>query len=354
MNIFRFENPDYLYALLALPILIIVWFIVIRIQKKSLLQLGDIELINKLMPGLSYKRKNLRFTIFIFALASLIIAISNPQIGSKLEKVKRKGIDMIIAVDISNSMLAEDIKPNRLTSSKRAISKLVDNLQGDRIGIIVFAGSAYTQLPITTDYSAAKMFLSTVSTDYISTQGTSIAAAIDMGRITFENEAKAEKNLERNKAIVVITDGEDHEEGAIEQAKKASEEGIKVYTIGMGTLRGAPIPNFKNGRRTGYKKDKDGHTVISKFNESLLKEIADEGDGIYVRADNSKSGLKLILDEINMLNKTEIETQTFKDYESRFQIFAALSILLLIIEIILFDKKSKFQISKIFDRKENN
>ena len=161
-----------------------------------------------------------------------------------------------------------------------------------------------------------------------------------------------EKNTERNKAIVVITDGEDHEEGAIEQAKEAAKEGVKIYTIGMGTLKGAPIPDFRNGRLDGYKKDKDGHTVISKFNEILLKEIAEEGDGIYVRADNNKSGLKLILDEINMLNKTEIETQTFKDYESRFQIFAAISILLLIIEIILFDKKSKFQISKIFDRKE--
>ncbi len=353
MNIFRFENPDFLYALLAIPVLLIIWLVLIKIQKKSWEKFGNIELINKLMPELSYKRKNWRFIIFLIALLNLIIALSNPQIGSKLEKVKRKGIDMIIAVDISNSMLAEDIKPNRLIRSKRAISKLVDNLQGDRIGIIVFAGSAYTQLPITTDYSAAKMFLSTVSTDYISTQGTSIAAAIDMGRTTFENEAKNNKNTERNKAIIVITDGEDHEEGAIEQAKEAAKEGIKIYTIGMGTLKGAPIPNFRNGRRIGYKKDKEGHTVISRFNETLLQDIADNGDGIYVRANNSKSGLKLILDEINMLNKTEIETQTFKDYESRFQIFAAISILLLILESLISDRKSKFKISSIFDRKEN-
>lgn len=351
MMIFRFENPDFLYALLIIPVLLIVWFLLIKLQKKSWAKFGDIELIKKLMPNLSYRRKNWRFIIFLTAIISLVFALANPQIGSKLEKVKRKGIDMIIAIDISNSMLAEDIKPNRLIRSKRAISKLVDNLQGDRIGIIVFAGSAYTQLPITTDYSAAKMFLSTVSTDYISTQGTSIAAAIDMGRQIFETEVKNEKNQDRNKAIIVITDGEDHEEGAIEQASDAKNEGIKVYTIGMGTQKGAPIPSMRNGRRIGYKKDKDGHTVISKFNENLLQEIADKGDGIFVRANNSKTGLKLILDEINMLNKTEIETQTFKDYESRFQIFAAISILLLIIELLITEKKSRFNISKIFDKR---
>jgi len=350
MNIFRFENPEFLYALILMPVLLLIWLVLIKTQKKSWAKYGDINLINKLMPKLSYKRKNWRFVIYTIALTSLIIALANPQLGSKLEKVKRKGIDMIIAIDISNSMLAEDIKPNRLSRSKRAISKLVDNLQGDRIGIIVFAGSAYTQLPITTDYSAAKMFLSTVSTDYISTQGTSIAAAIDMGRQTFENEAKENKNTERNKAIIVITDGEDHEEGAIEQAKEAAKEGIKIYTIGMGTQKGAPIPNIKNGRRLGYKKDKEGHTIISRFNEGLLQSIADEGDGIYVRANNSKSGLKLILDQINMLNKTEIETQTFKDYESRFQIFVAISLVLLIVELLISERKSKFNISKLFDK----
>jgi len=351
MNIFRFENPEFLYAMLLIPVLLLIWLILIKTQKTNWAKFGDTKLINKLMPELSYKRKNWRFVIYTIALLSLIIALANPQLGSKLEKVKRKGIDMIIAIDISNSMLAEDIKPNRLSRSKRAISKLVDNLQGDRIGIIVFAGSAYTQLPITTDYSAAKMFLSTVSTDYISTQGTSIASAIDMGRTTFENEAKDNKNTERNKAIIVITDGEDHEEGAIDQAKEAAKEGIKIYTIGMGTQKGAPVPNIKNGRRIGYKKDKEGHTVISRFNESLLQEIASEGDGIYVRANNSKSGLKLILDEINMLNKTEIETQTFKDYESRFQIFAAISIIMLMLELLISEKKSKFNISKLFDKK---
>jgi Ca-activated chloride channel family protein len=331
-----------------------IWFISIRLQKKKWEKFGDKELVNRLLPEVSYRLKNWKFIMLILAFTSLIISISNPQIGSKLEKVKRIGIDMIIAVDISNSMMAEDIKPNRLASAKRAISKLVDKLEGDRIGIIVFAGKAYTQLPITTDYSAAKMFLSTVSTDFISTQGTSIAAAIEMGRNTFNNENKRGKNKERNKAIIIITDGEDHEDGAIEQASKASDEGIMIYTIGMGTQKGAPIPNFRNGRKIGYKKDKEGHTIITKFNENLLQSIAKEGNGVYARANNNKSGLKHILDEINKLNKTEIETQTFKDYESRFQIFIAIGLFFLLIEIIIEEKKSKWNSFNWFNSQENN
>jgi len=195
------------------------------------------------------------------------------------------------------------------------------------------------------------MFLSSVNTDFISNQGTSIASAIEMGRTTFKESEN--DNKERNKAIIIITDGEDHEEGAIEQAKEAAKEGIKVYTIGMGTTKGAPIPVFKNNVRVGYKKDGEGHTVISRFNESLLKNIADDGDGIYVRASNSNSSLKTILDEINKMNKTEIETQTFKDYESRFQIFAAIAILLLILEILLGERKTTIKRFDLFNNDNN-
>ncbi len=338
MEIFRFEHPEYLYGLIIVPAIWILWIVIIRLQKRNWNKFGDIKLVDKLLPRVSYRLKNWKFVLLLLAISSLFISLSNPQIGSKLEKVQRKGIDMIIAVDISNSMLAEDIKPNRLARAKREISKLVDKLEGDRIGIIVFAGKAYTQLPITTDYSAAKMFLSSVSTDFISTQGTSIASAIEMGRTTFKNTTDEDKD--RNKAIIIITDGEDHEEGAIEQAKEAAKEGIKVYTIGMGTNKGAPIPVFRNGVRIGYKKDREGHTVISRFNESLLQSVAAEGDGTFVRANNSNAGLKTILKEINKMNKTEIETQTFKDYESRFQIFTAIAILLLILEVLLGERKS--------------
>lgn len=352
MNIFRFENPEYLYGLILIPVLLLFWIISIRIQKKKWSKFGDQHLVDKLLPGVSYRLKNWKFILFLIAVISLIVSIANPQIGSKLEKAQRTGIDMIIAVDISNSMMAEDIKPNRLARAKRAISKLVDQLKGDRIGIIVFAGKAYTQLPITTDYSAAKMFLSSVSTDFISTQGTSIASAIEMGRNTFKTEAQNEKNADRNKAIVIITDGEDHEEGALEQAKIAKEEGINVYTIGMGTIKGAPIPEFRNGRKIGFKKDREGHTVITRFNEELLQSIATNGNGIYVRADNNKTGLKLILDEINKLNKTEIETQTFKDYESRFQIFAALTLFFLLVETFIGERKTKLSTFNLFNSDE--
>lgn len=351
MDIFKFQHPDYLYGLFLIPILWIIWIIAMRMQRKSWDTFGDNNLVNKLLPRVSYRLKNWKFVLFTFAIGSLFLSIANPQIGSKLDKVKRKGIDMIIAVDISNSMLAEDIKPDRLTRAKREISKLVDNLEGDRIGIIVFAGKAYTQLPITTDYSAAKMFLSSVNTDFISTQGTSIAAAIEMGRSTFKDAE--DENKERNKAIIIITDGEDHEEGAVEQTKDAANEGIKIYTIGMGTAKGAPIPIFNNKQRVGYKKDNEGHTVISRFNESLLKTIAEEGNGVYVSASNSYSSLKIILDEINKMNKTEIETQTFKDYESRFQIFAAIAIILLLIETLLGERKTEIKRFNLFNNDNN-
>jgi Ca-activated chloride channel family protein len=293
------------------------------------------------MPQVSISRKNWKFALLMGAMASIFIALANPQLGSKIEKVQRKGIDMIIAVDISNSMLAEDIKPNRLSRAKRAISKLVDKLQGDRIGLIVFAGEAYTQLPITTDYSAAKMFLSSVSTDYISTQGTSIANAIELGRSTFKEMSEDVQAGKRNRAIVIITDGEDQEEGAVEQAKDAAKEGIIIYTIGMGTEKGGPIPLYRGGRMTGYKKDREGHTVITRLNQIELQKIASAGNGIFVRANNSKVGLNKILNEISRLDKTEIESQTFKDYESHFQIFAFLAILFLLIDLLLSERKGK-------------
>ncbi len=341
MKIFQFQNDIYLYGLLLIPVLILFWVIIRRGYRKELEKLGDPKLISRLMPQLSIAKKNWKFTLMIFALASLFIALANPQLGSKIEKVKRQGVDIIIAVDISTSMLAEDIKPNRLSRAKRAISKLVDKLQGDRLGLIVFAGEAYTQLPITTDYSAAKMFLSSVSTDYISTQGTSISNAIELGRSTFKEMSEDVQARKRNQVIIIITDGEDQEEGAVEQAKKAAEEGVLIYTIGMGTEKGGPIPLYRNGRMIGYKKDREGHTVITQLNQLELQKIASAGNGIFVRANSSKVGLSKILDEINRLDKTEIESQTFKAYESHFQIFAFLAIILIIIDLLMSERKGK-------------
>ena len=346
MKIFQFQNDIYLYGLIIIPILLLIWFLFRQKDKKLVKKFGNPALTLKLMPQVSSKKKNLKFSLILTALASMIIMLANPQLGSKTDKVQRKGIDMIIAIDVSNSMLAEDIKPNRLTRAKQAISKLVDKLQGDRIGLIVFAGEAYTQLPITTDYSAAKMFLSSVNTDYISTQGTSISNAIELGRSTFKDMSEDPQAGKRNRAIVIITDGEDQEEGTIEQATKATEEGIIIYTIGMGTEKGGPIPLYRGGRMTGYKKDQDGHTVITRLNQIELQKIASTGNGIFVRANSSKVGLNKILDEINRLDKTEIESQVFKDYESHFQVFAFIAFLLLLIELLLSERKSKL-ISKI-------
>jgi len=304
-------------------------------KKRAIKRFGDEHLINKLMPKVSGIRIKFKFVIFLLAFTSLIIAIANPQIGSRIEKAKRKGIDLVIALDVSNSMLAEDIKPNRLSASKQAISKLIDKLRGDRIGIIVFAGHAYTQLPITTDYAAAKMFLNTVNPDMLPVQGTAIGEAVTLGTKSFGES-------EHNKAIIIITDGENHEGDALKTVEEAVELGIKVYTIGMGLPEGGPIPILENNTLTGYKKDREGHIITTKLNEAMLQQIAAAGQGSYVRANNSQAGLNKIFEEIDKLEESEFETKTFSDYEDRFQYFLALTIILLIIEFIIVERKSKW------------
>ena len=262
------------------------------------------------------------------------------RLGSKLVEGERKGIDIMIALDVSNSMLAEDIKPSRLEMSKQAISKLIDNLGNDRLGIVIFAGNAYMQLPITTDYSAAKMFLSNIDTKIVPTQGTAIGESIELAVGAFDDET-------HSRAIIVISDGENHEDDALDAAKKASEKGIIVYTIGMGLPEGAPIPDYnKYNQMVGYKKDRSGSTVVTKLNEPMLQQIASAGKGVYVRANNSQSGLKTILEEINKLEKTKFESRMFSDYEDRFQYFIAVSLIFLLLELFIFERKSKW-LSKI-------
>ena len=339
MKVFKFEHPEYLIAMVVVILLYLMWFVIRRMDKKMLQQLGDQRLINQLIVGLSKPKKSWKFFMINFSIILISIGLANPQIGSKMEKATRKGADLIIALDISNSMLAQDIKPNRLTRSKMAISKLVDKLKGDRLGIIVFAADAYTQLPITTDYGAAKMFLSSVSTDYINNQGTSIASAINLAQESFKSEK--DKGNKKNKALIIITDGEDHEEGAIEAAEKAKDVGITIYTIGMGLPSGSPIPILRNGIKQGYKKDKSGQTIVTKLNAHLLEEVADAGNGYFVRANNSNTGLNKIFNSINKLDKEEIETRNFKEYEGWFQVFIIIAIALLLLEATLGEKKGK-------------
>ncbi|MCD4736435.1 MAG: VWA domain-containing protein, partial [Bacteroidales bacterium] len=281
----RFENSEMFYGLLVIPILVILFYLMLRWRRRSLNKFGELNLVSRLITNYSPTRPVTKFILLTIAYVFLIIALANPQVGSKLVEAERKGIDIMIALDVSNSMLAEDIQPDRLARAKQAIAKLVDRLSNDRIGIIVFAGKAYTQLPITTDYSAAKMFLSTINTNIVPMQGTAIGEAIKMASGAFEDET-------HSRAIIVITDGENHEDDAVKEATEAAAKGIKVFTIGMGLPDGTPIPVYdKLNRKIGYKKDRQGNTVVTKLNETMLQQIASAGQGTYVRANNTTAGL---------------------------------------------------------------
>ena len=332
---FRFAHTYYFYLLLLIPLLLAFFILFIIWRKKALARFGEKKVIAQLMPEFSNGRLVLKFILINLSLLFLVIALAGPQTGSRLERIQRKGIDIMLALDVSNSMLAEDIKPDRLERAKQAISRLIDNLDGDRIGIVVFAGKAYMQLPITTDYAAAKLFLSNINTGIVATQGTAIASAIDMAAVSFGQS-------NHNKAIVIITDGEDHEGQAVEQAEAAAKNGITVYTIGMGVPDGAPIPVYDGNIMTGYRKDKEGNTIISRLDEALLQQVASAGKGIYVRATNSETGLQKIFDDIGKIQKTEIESKLYSDYEEQFAYFIALSLLFLVFELFVFDKKNQW------------
>lgn len=331
----QLENKYYLLALGLIPVFLVIYLLMRRWRKKTLKNYGDLKVISQLFPDVSIYKKNLKFIFFSIAFLFLVIGIVNPQIGTKLEEVKRKGADIMICLDVSNSMKAEDLTPNRLERSKLAISKLVDKLDGDRIGIIVFGGEAYVQLPITSDYSAAKLFMESINTNMIPTQGTDIGKAIDMAVESFG------KDEGKNKAIIIITDGENHEEDAVRAATEAGEKNIAIHTIGMGSENGAPIPVYKGNVQEGFKKDKDGNTIITKLNDQALKEIADAGNGIYVRATNSDAGLNNVLDELDKLEKKQFESKMFSDYEDRFQWFIAIAFILFLTEIFITERKSK-------------
>jgi len=334
----RYENIEYLNLLYGLIPLFLLMVYYSKWKRKAFKNFGE-ELVKKgLIPFYSKTRENLKFLFIFLCITSMIIGISNPQIGTKMEEVKREGVDLMIALDLSNSMLAEDIKPNRLERARQAISRLIDKLEGDRIGLIVFAGDAYVQLPITTDYSAAKLFLSTVNTSIIPSQGTAIGKAIDLSMRSFDMENG------QNKAIIIITDGENHEDDALEQAKLTNEKGVLVHTLGMGLSKGGPIPIYnKYGNNTGYRKDKEGNTIISKLNEQMLQEIASTGGGAYVRANNTQAGLSILFSEINKMEKKEIGTMVFTDYKDRFQLFLFIALLLLFFDLILLSRKNKWK-----------
>ena len=330
----RFAHIEFLWALALVPAAVLLYLFVARWKRKAVASLGDKQVVRLMMPEVSFSRPLLKFILFIIAYASLVLALADPQIGSKMEDVKRKGSDLMILLDVSNSMLSHDLSPSRLESAKRAIAQMIYNLHDDRIGIIVFAGQAYVQLPVTTDYSAAKLFLNTINTNMVPVQGTAIGAAIDLGMQSFDFKDGT------SKAMIIITDGENHEDDAVAATKAARDKDVVVSVIGEGSEEGSPIPIIKDGKESGFHTDSLGKTVISKLDENMCKEIAEAGNGVYVRATNASSGLNIVLDQVGKMQKKQYESKTFKDFEDRFQIFLALALILLLVEFFLSNRKN--------------
>jgi Ca-activated chloride channel family protein len=328
----HFANPLFLYALLVIPVLIIIYIFTQISKKKSLERFGDNHVISSLMPLVSKRRGGFKFAIILAVLLLVIISIARPQFGSKLREVTTEGVEIVIALDVSNSMLAEDIKPSRLDAAKRSISKMLDNLDNDKIGLIVFAGNAYTQVPVTTDYTATKMLLSTLSTNIVQEQGTAIGEAIELAMRSYSPDN------ETNKALIIITDGENHEDNPVEIAREAHDKGIVIYTIGLGDTKGTPIPLPGT---SNYRKDNNGNVIMTKLNESMLIEIANAAEGKYIRANNMRIGLKALYEEIEKLDKMEMESVVYDEYEDVFQYLIFLAILLLVLDYVILNRKNK-------------
>lgn len=319
---FRFESPAYLWLLWSIPVLAIIRFVCYKLRRKKLLRFGEMSLVNRLMPNVSKIRPSVKFWLSVAALALMIVMLARPQMGSKISHEERNGIETIIAMDISNSMLAEDVVPSRLQKSKMLVENLVDHFTNDKIGLVVFAGDAFVQLPITTDYVSAKMFLQDINPSLIQTQGTDIARAISLSMNSFTQQ----KGL--GKAIILITDGEDHEGGALEAAKEAKKKGINVFILGVGSSNGAPIP-LGNG---DYMRDNAGNTVMTVLNEQMCRDVAKAGSGTYIHVDNTSDAQEKLNDELSRLQKGETDNVVYSEYNEQFQAFALLALILLIIE----------------------
>lgn len=327
---FRFENPAFLYLLIIIPVFILIRLLEIRKRKLKLKKFGDIELLKQLMPDVSSSRRTLKFWLMIAALALLIIMLARPQMGTKISQEKRRGIEVIISLDISNSMRAEDVVPSRLDKSKMLVENMVDNFTNDKVGLVVFAGDAFIQLPITSDYVSAKMFLQNADPSLFATQGTDLAGAIELSSKSFTQQDKV------GRAILIITDGEDHEGGAIEAAKKARKNGIRVFVLGVGSTKGSPVPDG-NG---GYMKDNTGQEVMSALNEDMCKQIAEAGGGAYIHVDNTSLAQRQLNDELTKLQKGDISSVVYSEYDEQFQAVGILLLLVLIIETLVLERKN--------------
>lgn len=326
----RFEDPAYLYLLILVPVLVLLGLLNFHKRKKNLEKFGSISLLEKLMPDVSTLRRRIKFVLMLSVLSLIIVILARPQMGTKISQEKRRGIEVIIALDISNSMRATDVNPSRLEKSKMLIENMVDNFTEDKIGLVVFAGDAFVQLPITSDYVSAKMFLQNIDPSLIASQGTDLAAALRISSKSFTQQDNV------GRAIIVITDGEDHEGGALEEAKQARKKGMHVFVLGVGSSKGSLIPDG-NG---GYIKDNTGQEVMSALNEDMCRQVAEAGGGAYIHVDNSNFAQKKLNDELTKLQKGDISSVVYSEYDEQFQAVAILALVLLVIETLVYESKS--------------
>jgi Ca-activated chloride channel family protein len=330
----RFANQEFLYALLILPVLLVFFIWVRRSKKKALERFGNLKLLEKLMVSFSPARQRFKISLILAALFFFLIALARPQIGTKLEEVKRKGIDIIVAVDVSLSMMAEDIQPSRLEKAKHEVAGLINRLEGDRIGLIVFAGEAFVQCPLTLDYGAAKMFLDIMDPSLVPVPGTAIGRAIEKAVLSFEQKER------KYKVLILITDGEDTVEDPLKAAEIAEKEGIVIYTVGIGSPQGVPIPLYnESGKRTGFKKDSEGNVVTSKLGQLTLEKISLQTNGKYYGATPAEMELGKIYNKIDEMEKKELSSRIFSQYEDRFQYFLAIGLILLVLDVVFPERK---------------
>lgn len=333
----QLDEKIYFYLLFILPV-IVVLFVLLQIWKKRTQgKFADLPLLKRLTPSKSHFKSTLKLILFLMGLAGLTLGLVNPKMGTKLETVKREGVDIVFAVDVSKSMLAEDIAPNRLEKSKRLVSEIINQLASDRIGIIAYAGQAYPQLPITTDYGAAKMFLQNMNTDMLTSQGTAINAAIELATTYYDDEDQT------NRVLFIVSDGEDHsEDSALDAVEEAVEEGIRIFTIGVGKKKGAPIPIKRNGVVESLKKDNKGEVVITKLNQEILIDIADDGNGEYIDGTNTEEAVNYIKEQLLQMDRKEFEAKQFAEYKDQFQWFLGAGFLFLFLDIFVLDRKTEW------------
>ncbi len=333
---YQIEEPTYFLYLAIIPAIFVFFLLVLCWKKRKQKQFADSNLIQKLIPERSTFKSFLKITMICLGLTLLIISLANPKMGTKLETVKRQGVDIVFALDVSKSMLAEDIAPSRLEKAKQIVGKIIENLASDRVGIIIYAGNSYPLLPITTDHAAAKMFLQNANPDMVSSQGTAINEAIERAITYFDNDEQT------NRFLFIVSDGEDHEGNTIELAQQATKEGIKTYTIGVGTEKGGPIPIKNNGTIVSYKVDNKGEVVITKMKVQVLEDIAKEGKGKYINGNKTQETIDIIEDLLMKAEKSEFETKQFSDYKDQFQWFLGFGLLFLLIDVLLLEKKTKW------------